>query len=154
VRRLQPQFKRFLRSCRVFFFQPVDWKLRQAGPCAYKAAGFGDSGGGKRFRDAVRIFSTGQGCLLSVAADAKKSLAGSGIVDHYDVISKANSLRLKAAIFPSPISYGQNGGHACESDLDNAQTAVEMAQAIWRWFCAGGQKSAIRAKEQWPEAKT
>jgi cobalt-zinc-cadmium efflux system outer membrane protein len=77
------------------------------------------------------------------------------IVDHYQVITKANNLRLKSGdISESEFLRVKMEALRSQSDLDNAQTAVEQAQAglavILRW---PDRSLQFEAKEEWPEVK-
>jgi cobalt-zinc-cadmium efflux system outer membrane protein len=77
------------------------------------------------------------------------------IVDHYQVIAKANGLRLKNGdISESDFLRVKMEAMRAQSDLDNAQTAVEQAQAglavILRW---PDKSLQFEAKEEWPEVK-
>ena len=77
------------------------------------------------------------------------------IVDHYQVITQANSLRLKSGdISESDFLRVKMEAMRAGSDLDNAQTAVEQAQAnlavVLRW---PDKSLQFEAKEQWPDVQ-
>ena len=108
------------------------------------------------FRDAVRIFSNMvRDTYYQLLQTQKNRWLAQEIVDHYDVIGKANRLRLKGGdISESEFLRVKMEAMRAQSDLDTAQAAVEQAQAdlavILRW---PDRSLQFEAKEQWPEVK-
>lgn len=108
------------------------------------------------FRDAIRIFSNMvRDAYYQLLQSQKNRWLAQEIVDHYEVIAKANRLRLKSGdISESDFLRVKMEAMRAQSDFDNAQAAVEKAQAdlavILRWPAKSLQ---FEAKEQWPEAK-
>ncbi|MEY3289515.1 MAG: hypothetical protein RLZZ419_1757 [Pseudomonadota bacterium] len=106
------------------------------------------------FRDAVRIFSNMvTNSYYQLLQTQKNRWLAQEIVDHYEVISQANNLRMtKGDISESDFLRVKMEAMRAQSDLDNAQTLVELAQAdlavILRWPDKGLQ---FEAREQWPE---
>ena len=108
------------------------------------------------FRDAVRIFSNMvRDTYYQLLQTQKNRWLAQEIVDHYDVIGKANRLRLKGGdISESEFLRVKMEAMRAQSDLDTAQASVEQAQAdlavILRW---PDRSLQFEAKEQWPEVK-
>ena len=108
------------------------------------------------FRDAVRIFSNMvRDAYYQLLQTQKNRWLAQEIVDHYDVIGKANRLRLKGGdISESDFLRVKMEAMRAQSDLDTAQASVEQAQAdlavILRW---PDRSLQFEAKEQWPEVK-
>ena len=108
------------------------------------------------FRDAVRIFTNVVRTAYYQLLQMQKNLwLAQEIVDHYQVVTEANSLRLKSGdISESDFLRVKMEGVRAQSDLDSAQSAVTMAQAdlavILRW---PERSLQFEAKEQWPEIK-
>ena len=108
------------------------------------------------FRDAVRIFSNMvRDAYYQLLQTQKNRWLAQEIVDHYDVIGKANRLRLKGGdISESEFLRVKMEAMRAQSDLDTAQASVEQAQAdlavILRW---PDRSLQFEAKEQWPEVK-
>jgi cobalt-zinc-cadmium efflux system outer membrane protein len=121
-----------------------------------QSSGFATQAAESDFRDAVRIFSNlVRHAYYELLQMQKNQWLAQEIVDHYDVISNANRLRLKSGdISESDFLRVKMEAMRAQSDLDNAQTAVEMAQAdlavILRW---PDKSLQFEAKEQWPEIK-
>jgi len=121
-----------------------------------QSSGFATQAAESDFRDAVRIFSNMVRDAYYEMLQAQKSRRlAQEIVDHYGVISKANSLRLKSGdISESDFLRVKMEAMRAQSDLDNAQTTVEQAQAnlavILRW---PDKSLQFEVKEQWPEVK-
>lgn len=121
-----------------------------------QSSGFATQAAESDFRDAVRIFSNiVRGSYYQLLLMQKNLWLAQEIVDHYQVITKANSLRLKSGdISESDFLRVKMEALRAQSDLDNAQTAVEQAQAdlavILRW---PDRSLQFEAKEQWPEIK-
>jgi cobalt-zinc-cadmium efflux system outer membrane protein len=119
-----------------------------------QSSGFAAQAAESDFRDAVRIFSNMvRDAYYELLQMQKNRWLAQEIVDHYQVISKANSLRLKSGdISESDFLRVKMEAMRAQSDLDNAQTAVEMAQAdlavVLRW---PDKSLQFEAKEQWPE---
>ncbi len=121
-----------------------------------QSSGFATQAAESDFRDAVRIFSNMvRHSYYQLLQMQKNRWLAQEIVDHYEVISNANRLRLKSGdISESEFLRVKMEAMRAQSDLDNAQTAVEMAQAdlavILRW---PDKSLQFEAKEQWPEVK-
>ena len=121
-----------------------------------QSSGFATQAAESDFRDAVRIFSNMvRDAYYDLLLAQENRWLAQEIVDHYGVISKANSLRLKSGdISESDFLRVKMEAMRAQSDLDNAQTAVEQAQAnlavILRW---PDKSLQFEAKEQWPEVK-
>ena len=120
-----------------------------------QSSGFATQAAESDFRDAVRIFSNMvRDAYYQLLQMQKNSWLAQEIVDHYQVISKANNLRLKSGdISESEFLRVKMESLRAQSDLDNAQAAVELAQAdlavILRW---PDKSLQFEAKEEWPEA--
>jgi outer membrane protein, heavy metal efflux system len=121
-----------------------------------QSSGFATQAAESDFRDAVRIFSNMvRDAYYQLLQTQKNRWLAQEIVDHYQVISQANSLRLKSGdISESEFLRVKMEAMRSQSDLDNAQTAVEQAQAdlavILRW---PDKSLQFEAKDQWPEVK-
>jgi cobalt-zinc-cadmium efflux system outer membrane protein len=121
-----------------------------------QSSGFATQAAESDFRDAVRIFSNMvRDAYYQLLQTQKNRWLAQEIVDHYQVITKANNLRLKSGdISESDFLRVKMEAMRAQSDLDNAQTAVEQAQAdlavILRW---PDKSLQFEAKEQWPEVK-
>ena len=121
-----------------------------------QSSGFATQAAESDFRDAVRIFSNMvRDAYYELLQMQKNRWLAQEIVDHYQVISKANSLRLKSGdISESDFLRVKMEAMRALSDLDNAQTAVEQAQAnlavVLRW---PDKSLQFEAKELWPEVK-
>ena len=122
-----------------------------------QSSGFATQAAESDFRDAVRIFSNMvRDAYYQLLQMQKNRWLAQEIVDHYDVITKANKLRMKSGdISESDFLRVKMEAMRAQSDLDNAHTAVEMAQAdlavILRW---PDKSLQFEAKEQWPEVKS
>ena len=120
-----------------------------------QSSGFATQAAESDFRDAVRIFSNMvRDAYYQLLQMQKNRWLAQEIVNHYQVISKANNLRLKSGdISESEFLRVKMESMRAQSDLDNAQAAVELAQAdlamILRWQDKSLQ---FEAKEEWPEA--
>lgn len=121
-----------------------------------ESSGFATQAAESDFRDAVRIFSNMvRDAYYELLQTQKNHWLAQEIVDHYQLISNANSLRLKKGdISESDFLRVKMEAMRAQSDLDNAQTAVEQAQAglavILRW---PDKSLQFEAKEQWPDLK-
>jgi cobalt-zinc-cadmium efflux system outer membrane protein len=121
-----------------------------------QSSGFATQAAESDFRDAVRIFSNMvRNAYYQLLQTQKNRWLAQEIVDHYDVISKANSLRMKKGdISESDFLRVKMEAMRAQSDLDNAQASVELAQAdlavILRW---PDKSLQFEAKELWPEAR-
>jgi cobalt-zinc-cadmium efflux system outer membrane protein len=121
-----------------------------------QSSGFATQAAESDFRDAVRIFSNMvRDAYYELLQMQKNRWLAQEIVDHYRDISKANSLRLKNGdISESDFLRVKMEAMRALSDLDNAQTAVEQAQAnlavILRW---PDKSLQFEAKELWPEVR-
>ncbi|MDD5630887.1 MAG: TolC family protein [Methylococcales bacterium] len=120
-----------------------------------QSSGFATQAAESDFRDAVRIFSNMvRDAYYQLLQMQKNRWLAQEIVDHYQVISKANNLRLKSGdISESEFLRVKMESMRAQSDLDNAQAAVELAQAdlavILRW---PDKSLQFEAKEEWPDA--
>jgi outer membrane protein, heavy metal efflux system len=121
-----------------------------------QSSGFAIQAAESDFRDAIRIFSNmvRDGYYQLLQTQKNRWLAQE-IVDHYQTVTKANDLRMKSGdIAESDFLRVKMEALRAESDLDNAQTAVTMAQAdlavILRW---PEQSLQFEAKEEWPVVK-
>ncbi|MDD1621648.1 MAG: TolC family protein [Methylococcaceae bacterium] len=121
-----------------------------------ESSGFATQAAESDFRDAVRIFSNMvRDAYYQLLQTQKDRWLALEIVDHYQVITKANNLRLKKGdISESDFLRVKMEALRAQSDLDNAQTAVEQAQAglavILRW---PDKSLQFEAKEEWPDLK-
>lgn len=121
-----------------------------------QSSGFAAQAAESDFRDAVRIFSNMvRDAYYQLLLMQKNLWLAQEIADHYQVITKANSLRLKSGdISESEFLRVKMEALRSQSELDNAQTAVEQAQAglavILRW---PDKSLQFEAKEEWPEVK-
>jgi cobalt-zinc-cadmium efflux system outer membrane protein len=121
-----------------------------------QSSGFATQAAEQDFRDALRIFSNlVRNAYYGLLQTQKNRWLAQEIVDHYQSVTKANRLRLNNGdIAESDYLRVKMEAIRAESDLDNAQTAVEQAKAqlamILRW---PEQSLAFEAKEQWPDMK-
>lgn len=121
-----------------------------------QSSGFATQAAESDFRDAVRIFSNMvRDAYYELLQTQKNRWLAQEIVDHYEVIGKANRLRLKSGdISESDFLRVKMEAMRAQSDFDNAQTAVEQAQAnlavVLRW---PDKSMQFEAKEQWPDVK-
>ncbi len=105
------------------------------------------------FRDAVRIFSNlVSDSYYDLLLMQKNRWLADEIVQHYQQISQANRLRLKTGdISEADYLRVKMEASRAESDLDNAEAALEQAQAkllmVLRW---PDKTARLVAKEQWP----
>ena len=119
-----------------------------------QSSGFASQAAESDFRDAIRIFSNMvRDAYYQLLQMQKNRWLAQEIVDHYREITRANNLRLKSGdISESDYLRVKMEAMRSQSDLDNAQAAVEQAQAdlavILRWPVKSLQ---FEAKEQWPE---
>jgi cobalt-zinc-cadmium efflux system outer membrane protein len=119
-----------------------------------ESSGFATQAAESDFRDAVRIFSNMvRDAYYDLLLAQKNRWLAQEIVDHYQTIVQANSLRLKSGdISESDFLRVKMEALRAESDLDNTQTAVEQAQAnlavVLRW---PDKSLQFEAKDQWPE---
>ncbi len=119
-----------------------------------QSSGFATQAAESDFRDAVRIFSNMvRNSYYQLLQTQKNRWLAQEIVDHYEVISQANSLRMKKGdISESDFLRVKMEAMRGQADLDNAQAAVELAQAdlavILRW---PDKSLQFEAKELWPE---
>jgi len=121
-----------------------------------QSSGFATQAAASDLQDAVRIFSNMvRDAYYELLQTQKNRWLAQEIVDHYQVIAKANQLRLHSGdISESDFLRVKMESVRAESDLDNAQTAVEQAKAklamLLRW---PEQSLSFEAKEQWPTVK-
>jgi outer membrane protein, heavy metal efflux system len=119
-----------------------------------ESSGFATQAAESDFRDAVRIFSNMvRDAYYELLQAQKNRWLMQEIVNHYQTITQANTLRLKSGdISESDFLRVKMEALRAESDLDNAQTAVEQAQAnlavVLRW---PDKSLQFEAKDQWPE---
>ena len=119
-----------------------------------QSSGFATQATESDFRDAERIFSNMvRDAYYGLLQMQKTRWLAQEIVDHYQYITRANTLRLNSGdISESDFLRVRMEAMRAESDLDNAQTAVEQAQAnlatVLRW---PDKSMQFEAKEQWPE---
>ncbi|MDD5577864.1 MAG: TolC family protein [Methylobacter sp.] len=119
-----------------------------------QSSGFATQAAESDFRDAERIFSNMvRDAFYELLQMQKNRWLAQEIVDHYQVISKANRLRLKSGdISESDFLRVRMEAMRAQSDLDNAQTAVDLAQANLAMILRWPDKSLqFEAKEQWPD---
>ncbi len=121
-----------------------------------QSSGFATQAAESDFRDALRIFSNMvRHAYYGLLQAQKNRWLAQEITGHYQTIAKANRLRLDSGdIAESDFLRVKMEAVRAESDLDNAQAAVEQAKAhlamILRW---PEQSLTFEAKEQWPEVK-
>jgi len=119
-----------------------------------ESSGFATQAAESDFRDAVRIFSNMvRDAYYDLLLAQENRWLAQEIVDHYQVITQANTLRLKSGdVSESDFLRVKMEALRAESDLDNAQAAVEQAQAnlavVLRW---PDKSLQFEAKEQWPD---
>lgn len=107
-------------------------------------------------RDAARIFSNMvRDAYYTLLQAQKDRWLAQEIVDHYQAITKANELRIKSGdIAESDFLRVKMEAMRAQSELDNAQTAMEQAQAglamVLRW---PDNSLKFEAREQWPDVK-
>jgi cobalt-zinc-cadmium efflux system outer membrane protein len=121
-----------------------------------ESSGFATEAAESDLRDAVRIFSNMvRDAYYKLLQTLKDRGLAQEIVDHYQVITKANTLRIKSGdISESDFLRVKMEAMRAQSDLDNAQAAMEQAQAelamVLRW---PDNSLQFEAKEQWPQVK-
>ena len=121
-----------------------------------ESSGFATQAAESDFKDAVRIFSNiVRDAYYDLLQAQKNRWLAQEIVDHYQQITQANTLRLKNGdIAESDFLRVRMEDMRAQSDLDTAQTSVQQAQAnfamILRWPDKGMQ---FEAKELWPDVK-
>jgi cobalt-zinc-cadmium efflux system outer membrane protein len=119
-----------------------------------QSSGFATQAAESDFKDAVRIFSNMvRDAFYELLRAQKNRQLASEIVEHYQTIFKANSLRLQSGdISESDFLRVKMEAMRAESDFDSAQTAVDQAQANLAMTLRWPDKSLqFEAKEQWPE---
>ena len=121
-----------------------------------QSSGFATQAAESDFRDAVRIFSSMvRESYFGLLQAQKNRWLAQKIVDNYRDIVKANSLRLKGGdISESDFLRVKMEAMHAQSDLDNAQMAVEQAQAglavVLRW---PDKSLQFEAKDEWAVIK-
>ncbi|MGZ4957873.1 MAG: TolC family protein [Methylomonas sp.] len=121
-----------------------------------ESSGFATQAAESDFRDAVRIFSNMvRDAYYDLLLAQKNRWLAQEIVDHYETIIKANDLRLKKGdISESDFLRVKMEATRAQSDLDNAQAAVEQARSglavVLRW---PDKSLQFEAQEQWPDIK-
>jgi len=119
-----------------------------------ESSGFATQAAESDFRDAVRIFSNMvRDAYYALLQAQKNRWLAQEVVGHYQTIIEANRLRLISGdISESDFLRVKMEALRAESDLDNAQTGVEQAQAnlavVLRW---PDKSLQFEAKDQWPE---
>jgi outer membrane protein, heavy metal efflux system len=119
-----------------------------------QSSGFATQAAESDFRDAERIFSNMvRDAYYELLKMQKNRWLAQEIVDHYREITKANTLRLSSGdISESDFLRVRMEAMRAGSDLDNAQTAFEQAQANLAMILRWPDKSLqFEAKEDWPE---
>lgn len=119
-----------------------------------QSSGFATQAAESDFRDAERIFSNMvRDAYYELLKMQKNRWLAQEIVDHYRDITKANTLRLSSGdISESDFLRVRMEAMRAGSDLDNAQTAFEQAQANLAMILRWPDKSLqFEAKEDWPE---
>lgn len=121
-----------------------------------ESSGFATQAAESDFRDALRIFSNlVSDTYYDLLLMQKNRWLAAEIFQHYQQLTSANQLRLKSGdIAESDFLRVKMEATRAESELDNAQAAVEQAQAklamILRW---PDNSLKFVAKEQWPNLK-
>ena len=121
-----------------------------------ESSGFATQAAESDFRDALRIFSNlVSDAYYDLLLMQKNRWLAAEIFQHYQQLTSANQLRLKSGdIAESDFLRVKMEATRAESELDNAQAAVEQAQAklamILRW---PDNSLQFVAKEQWPTVK-
>lgn len=119
-----------------------------------QSSGFATEAAENDFRDAERIFSNMvRDAYYGLLQTQENRWLAQEIVDHYQEITKANNLRLNSGdMAESDFLRVRMEAMRAESDLDNAQAAVEQAQASLAMVLRWPDKSLeFEAKEQWPD---
>ena len=121
-----------------------------------ESSGFATQAAESDFRDALRIFSNMvSDAYYDLLLMQKNRWLAAEIFQHYQQLTAANQLRLKSGdIAESDFLRVKMEATRAESELDNAQAAVEQAQAklamTLRW---PDNSLKFVAKEQWPSLK-
>lgn len=121
-----------------------------------ESSGFATQAAESDFRDALRIFSNMvSDAYYDLLLMQKNRWLAAEIFQHYQQLTSANQLRLKSGdIAESDFLRVKMEATRAESELDNAQAAVEQAQAklamTLRW---PDNSLKFVAKEQWPSLK-
>ncbi|MFM8340620.1 MAG: TolC family protein, partial [Methylomonas sp.] len=121
-----------------------------------ESSGFATQAAESDFRDALRIFSNlVSDAYYDLLLMQKNRWLAAEIFQHYQQLTSANQLRLKSGdIAESDFLRVKMEATRAESEFDNAQAAVEQAQAklamILRW---PDNSLQFVAKEQWPTVK-
>lgn len=121
-----------------------------------QSSGFAAQAAENDFRDAERIFSNMvRDAYYQLLQMQKNHWLAQEIVDHYQDITRANNLRVQQGdISESDFLRVKMEAMRAGSDLDNAQTALEQAQANLAMILRWPDKSLqFEAKEQWPEVR-
>jgi cobalt-zinc-cadmium efflux system outer membrane protein len=143
-------------SCGVAQYYSFSQLIEVAGKRGLRmeSSAFGTQAAQSDFRDAVRIFSNMvRDAYYQLLQMQKNHWLAQEIVDHYQEITRANSLRFKKGdISESDYLRVKMEAMRAESDLDNAHSAMVQAQAslaqILRW---PDNSLQFQAKEAWPE---
>lgn len=121
-----------------------------------ESSGFATQAAESDFKDAVRIFSNMVRDSYYELLQAQKNHGlAQEIVDHYQQISQANSLRLKSGdIAESDFLRVRMEAMRAQSDLDAAQAALAQAQANFAMLLRWPEKSLqFTVNEEWPDQK-
>jgi outer membrane protein, heavy metal efflux system len=143
-------------SCGVAQYYSFSQLIEVAGKRGLRmeSSAFGTEAARSDFRDAVRIFSNMvRDAYFQLLLMQKNRWLAQEIVDHYQEIIRANTLRFKKGdISESDYLRVKMEAMRADSDLDNAHTAMIQAQAgfaqILRW---PDNSLQFQAKETWPE---
>ncbi len=142
-------------SCGIAQYYSFSQLIEMAGKRGLRiqSSGFATQAAESDFQDAVRVFSNMvRDSYFQLLLSQKNRWLAQEIVNHYQQIIAANSLRFKKGdIAESDFLRVKMEAMRAQSDLDNAQTAVEQAQAglavILRW---PDNSLLFEAKEDWP----
>ena len=143
-------------SCGVAQYYSFSQLIEVAGKRGLRmeSSAFGTQAAQSDFRDAVRIFSNMvRDAYYQLLQMQKNRWLAQEIVNHYQEITSANTLRFKKGdISESDYLRVKMEAMRADSDLDSAQTAVVQAQAglaqILRW---PDNSLQFQAKDSWPE---
>lgn len=117
-----------------------------------ESSGFATQAAESDFKDAIRIFSSMvRESYFGLLQAQKNRWLAQEIVTHYDDVLKANQLRLKGGdISESDFLRVKMEAMHAQLDLDNAQMAVEQAQAGFAAILGWADKSwQFEAKDDW-----
>lgn len=121
-----------------------------------ESSGFATQAAESDFKDAVRIFSNMvEDAYYDLLQAQKNQWLAQEIVKHYEQIHQANQLRLKVGdLSEADFLRVRMEAMRAQSDLDNAQTAVQQAQANFATLLRWPDNSMhFEARELWPESQ-